>query len=84
MKLTKSLMGWSVNKEVFFEYSVASTRTNTRKLKKKGHWRTLVRAESFGVRVVNDWNSLPEHLVSAPSISSFKSRLDKCSWSHEN
>jgi endonuclease/exonuclease/phosphatase family metal-dependent hydrolase len=36
-----------------------------------------IRQNSFGHRVVNDWNALPESIVSAPSINSFKSRLDK-------
>ena len=29
----------------------------------------------FSNRVVNVWNSLPNHIVSAPSVSSFKRRL---------
>ena len=28
------------------------------------------------VRAVNSWNSLPHHVVSAPSVNTFKSRLD--------
>ena len=62
---------------LFFEYSEANTRSNTRKLKKRGHWRTLARANCFSVRVVNTWNSLPEEVVCAPTIGSFKSKLDK-------
>jgi hypothetical protein len=27
--------------------------------------------------VVNSWNNLPEGVVSAPSVNSFKSRLDR-------
>ena len=68
----------------FFELSNLGTRSNSRKLKKKGHWRTLVRANSFSVRVVNDWNSLPEEVVMAPNISMFKARLDQCAWSLED
>nr|CAH8822191.1 unnamed protein product [Trichobilharzia regenti]CAH8832846.1 unnamed protein product [Trichobilharzia regenti]CAH8851638.1 unnamed protein product [Trichobilharzia regenti]CAH8868946.1 unnamed protein product [Trichobilharzia regenti]CAH8876533.1 unnamed protein product [Trichobilharzia regenti] len=30
----------------------------------------------FSHRIVNHWNSLPEHVVSAPSVDSFKARLD--------
>lgn len=69
-----------IDYKIFFEYSDTSTRSNTCKLKKRGHWRTLVRANAFSVRVVNSWNSLPEDVVNAPSISSFKSRLDKCAF----
>ena len=36
-----------------------------------------VRRHFFGNRVVNLWNSLPEKLVTAPSVNSFKNRLDK-------
>ena len=46
------------------------------KLQKRGHWRTLVRANSFSVRVVNSWNGLPADVVKASSISAFKNRLD--------
>ena len=28
-------------------------------------------------RVFNEWNDLPENVVSAPSVNSFKARLDK-------
>ena len=73
----------NVDKDIFFEYSEASTRSNTCKLKKRGHWRTQVRANYFTMRVVNDWNSLPE-VVNAPSINAFKTRLDKCSWTNIN
>jgi len=31
----------------------------------------------FTNRVVNIWNSLPSHIVSSPSLSTFKSRLQK-------
>ena len=36
-----------------------------------------VRKHFFANRIVNLWNSLPEKVVPAPSINSFKSRLDK-------
>ena len=32
----------------------------------------------FSLRVVDLWNSLPESVVSAPRLNSFKNRLDKC------
>ena len=69
-----------IDYKIFFEYSDTGTRSNTCKLKKRGHWRTLVRANTFSVRVVNSWNSLPEDVVNAPTISLFKSRLDKCDY----
>ena len=30
----------------------------------------------FSTSVINDWNSLPDHIINAPSISSFKEKLD--------
>ena len=36
-----------------------------------------VRHDFFSLRVVDLWNSLPESAVSAPSLNSFKNRLDK-------
>ena len=38
--------------------------------------RTRARRNFLSVRAVNSWNSLPAHVVSAPSVNSFKSRLD--------
>lgn len=37
---------------------------------------TRVRRSTFAVRIVNDWNGLPADVVCAPSLNSFKSRLD--------
>jgi len=36
-----------------------------------------IRQHSFSCRVVNAWNSLPESVVKASSVNSFKARLDK-------
>ena len=44
--------------------------------------RLNLRKESFPNRAVNMWNFLPEHVVNAPSVDSFKNRLDK-RWSNE-
>jgi len=38
--------------------------------------RLHVRKYFFSHRVVPHWNSLPQHVVNAPSVNSFKSRLD--------
>ena len=56
----------------------------------RGHSKTLMktrankkpRSNSFTLRVVNTWNSLPESVVSAPSLNAFKNRLDKL-WQHQ-
>ena len=36
-----------------------------------------IRKHSFPMRIVNPWNSLPDYVVSAPTIMSFEARLDK-------
>jgi len=53
----------------------------------RGHRYTLykprchlsVRQHFFSHRVINSWNSLPDDVVSARSVNSFKSMVDKCS-----
>jgi len=41
-----------------------------------------LRKYSFTVRIVNLWNSLPENVISADSVNTFKNRLDKF-WSDQ-
>ncbi len=36
-----------------------------------------LRKNSFAIRIVKIWNSLPEDVVNAPSINSFKNKLDE-------
>ena len=57
-----------------------NTRGHSLKLKKK-RFRTQRQAHIFSNRVVDDWNSLPTDVVTAPSINSLKNRLDK-HWQH--
>lgn len=54
----------------------SKTRGHSLKLKKPSV-KTTMRQHYFSVRVVNAWNSLPEEVVSAPSLNAFKNRLDK-------
>ena len=44
--------------------------------------KSMVRRNFFTERVVKIWNQLPEKVVSAPTLSTFKSRLDRF-WSNE-
>ena len=58
------------------------TRGNKFKLQKfTCHYN--LRKYSFCSRVINIWNSLPDHVVEADSINSFKSRLDKY-WTNQD
>ena len=67
----------NLDQGIFFSMREGITRTNNFKLEKRGHWRTNLRANVFSIRVVNYWNGLPEDIVSAPSVSVFKKRLDE-------
>jgi ribonuclease P/MRP protein subunit RPP40 len=51
------------------------TRGHPYKLKKK-YARLEIRKNTFSHRIVDNWNSLPETVVCAPSVNAFKSRLD--------
>ena len=53
-----------------------NTRGHSQRIFKK-HAVKLARSNTFSQRVVNDWNSLPDDVIGAPSIITFKNRLDK-------
>ena len=55
----------------------SNTKTNGYKLEKIS-FNTTKYQHFFSNRVVNLWNSLPRDIVEAPSINTFKNRLDKC------
>ena len=38
---------------------------------------TALRQHTFAHRVVNTWNALPANIVEAPSVNTFKNRLDE-------
>jgi ribonuclease P/MRP protein subunit RPP40 len=64
--------------EAFFEMpevQSAITRGHSKKIFKK-RCSTQIRQNSFSNRIVNDWCSLPEKVVSAQSLNDFKARLD--------
>ena len=42
----------------------------------RGQHRLKIRSNSFSLRVIDSWNALPEHVVMAPSLNCFKSRLN--------
>ena len=60
-----------------------STRTRGHSLKlEKRICQTTMRQHCFSNRVINNWNSLPESIISAPTVNSFKSKLDQHWYNH--
>jgi hypothetical protein len=52
------------------------TRGHSNKLF-KSRCKSELRKNSFSQRIIEDWNSLTESIVSAESIDSFKAKVDK-------
>ena len=60
----------------------STTRGNSNMFKlNKGRVKYDLRKFYFTNRVVNAWNSLPDHVVLSETVNTFKSRLDKF-WQH--
>ena len=60
----------------FFELSNTVTRGHNLKIC-KGRFNRDIGRYSFRNRVVDEWNSLPQDIIDAPSINAFKNRLDR-------
>jgi len=74
-KIVKGLS--SIKLETFFEVdNKGIARGHQWKLKKK-RCNTDLRQHFFSERVINMWNNLDKHVVSAASINCFKNRLQK-------
>ena len=68
--------GVDLSPEEFFSTATDDrTRGHSRKVQKP-RAESRPRRQSFSVRVVNDWNSLPSAVVGAVNVEQFKSRLD--------
>ena len=79
MILVYQLIHGLLNVDASFFFSPAfytPTRGHRFKLYKECFHKT-VRSYSFSARIINDWNGLPDHVVDAGSLSSFKNLLDK-------
>ena len=60
--------------QLFFKLS-KQTRGHCQKIY-KDHSRLELRKHVFSQRIINDWNSLPELVITSKSVNIFKSRLD--------
>ena len=61
--------------ELFTPIPAGNTRGhNQRVLRQRAH--KSVRAKSFSQRTISSWNSLPKEVIEAPSVNTFKNRLD--------
>ncbi len=66
---------------IFTKSQYIGTRGHSKKLFKY-RCNSELRKHTFSHRIIDDWNSLTECIVSADSIDSFKSKLDK-HWKNE-
>ena len=66
-----------VKKENFFSLNNNTPRGHMYKLHKNQRAIKQPRSESFAIRSINDWNSLPSKVVQAESTNHFKNQLDK-------
>ena len=66
-----------IDYEKFFELSRVHYNLRYHSMKLKNTFQRLdVRRNFFSKRIIEKWNSLTEHEVSAPSTSAFKRRYD--------
>ena len=84
MILTYQLLheGVDLNPESFIMLAGDGPTRGHRWKLRKPRAESRIRRCAFGVRIMNDWNSLPVTVVSANTLNIFKSRLDT-HWSHQ-
>ena len=73
-KLTHDLYDNDV--KLHLPLSLTPRRGHQYKLFKQRAVNLDIRKYAFSIRVVDNWNKLPDEVVSAPSLNSFKNRLD--------
>ncbi|XP_076038459.1 uncharacterized protein LOC143023741 [Oratosquilla oratoria] len=61
----------------FFSLSTTGLRGHSYKLVVPDHWRTSLKGNWFTIRTLREWNHLPDNVVTAPSVSTFKTRYDR-------
>ena len=81
-KIVKGHYDEEVSGDIFTMRNGPSTRGHNWRIFKE-QVRLNKRKNSFPIRVVNNWNSLPEEVVESVSVNQFKNRLDKA-WSRQD
>ena len=67
-----------VNYSKFFELADVTSGLRGHSLKLfEPRCHTTVRQNFFSLRIVDEWNKLPQDVVEAPSTNTFKNRLDR-------
>ena len=64
----------NVKVDDYFEFKNTQTRGHSRALIKKP-FKKDIKKYSFAQRIINAWNFLPETIINAPSVATFKKRL---------
>ena len=74
-KITSGI--YNVNQEDFFHAPHSNqTRGHDKKIAKPAI-RTTTKKNSFSFRTIETWNNLPQSVIEAPTLNSFKNRIDK-------
>jgi hypothetical protein len=76
LEVYKYLHGYySVQRPAFHKVTTTELRGNSLKLQ-TNQYRLNIRGNDFSERIISTWNSLPDVVVTVPSINAFKSRID--------
>ena len=69
---------YTINISLFLPLPVSDSGTRSQsEAAEKRICKSVLRANTLGFQIVNLWNSLPEEVVSAPTVNSLKNRFDQ-------
>ena len=67
----------NIKKEMLFTLNERESMGHSQKIRKEKRASKLPRCQTFSIRAINNWNSLPSTVVQAKTIIEFKSLLDE-------
>ena len=76
IEIFKYFLKPSTYNSLHLKISTQPTRGHCKKII-KGRYNTRLRGNFLSQSVINDWNSLPEHLVKVKTVEAFKNGLDR-------